>query len=213
MSTKKTKEPARATKTARRDKPRHPAKGRRFTLAQKMPALTLVVAGMKRVAVAETVGTTTVSLGRWYNEAEANGTLPKPPRSGAATASATEPVATPKAPTGTKGTKPSPYAPRDPGQGLSEAEQPAILELKKGHPSMGPAQLRAQLKRFKGWRLSVKAIARVLRAHGYEPVHVHGRPQGPEPHASRRAPQRALADGLRGAARRQSPPARPGGAR
>jgi len=46
---------------------------------------------------------------------------------------------------------------------------------------MGPAQLRAQLKRFKGWRLSVKAIARVLRAHGYEPVHTHGRPQGPEP--------------------------------
>jgi transposase InsO family protein len=186
MSTKKTKQPTRATKTARRDEPLQPAKGRRFTLAQKMHALTLVVAGMKRVAVAETVGTTTVSLGRWYNEAEASGTLPKPPRSGGATASATEPVAAEKASRSkttkaTKATKNSLYAPRDPGQGLSEAEQAAILELKKRHPSMGPAQIRAQLKRFKGWRLSVKAIARVLRAHGYEPVHTHGRPQGPEP--------------------------------
>jgi len=46
---------------------------------------------------------------------------------------------------------------------------------------MGPAQIRAQLKRFKGWRVSIKAIARVLRAHGYEPVHRGSRPQGPEP--------------------------------
>jgi putative transposase len=56
----------------------------------------------------------------------------------------------------------------------------AILELKRKHPSMGPAQLRAQLKRFKGWRVSLKAIARVLRGHGYEPVH-RGKPKGPEP--------------------------------
>jgi RNA-directed DNA polymerase len=57
----------------------------------------------------------------------------------------------------------------------------AIIELKQKHPSMGPAQLRAQLKRFKGWRLSNKAIARVLKQHGYQLVHTRGRPEGPEP--------------------------------
>ncbi|MGO9836488.1 MAG: DDE-type integrase/transposase/recombinase [Polyangiaceae bacterium] len=46
---------------------------------------------------------------------------------------------------------------------------------------MGPAQLRAQLKRFMGWRLSIKAIARVLRGHGYALVHTKARPAGPEP--------------------------------
>jgi transposase InsO family protein len=56
----------------------------------------------------------------------------------------------------------------------------AILELKRRHPSMGPAQLRAQLKRFKGWRIALKAIARVLKQHGYEPVHRGSRPKGPE---------------------------------
>lgn len=75
----------------------------------------------------------------------------------------------------------SPYAPRDPAQGLADYEVAAILELKKKHPSMGPAQLRAQMKRFKGWRLSLKAIARVLKGHGYELVHTKSRPQGPEP--------------------------------
>jgi transposase InsO family protein len=64
----------------------------------------------------------------------------------------------------------SPYAPRDPGQGLAEHEVKAIVEIKQEHPSMGPAQIRAQLKRFKGWRLSIKAIARVLKAHGFPNV-------------------------------------------
>jgi transposase InsO family protein len=45
---------------------------------------------------------------------------------------------------------------------------------------MGPAQLRAQLKRFMGWRVSIKAIARVLRGHGYALVHTKARPVGPE---------------------------------
>jgi transposase InsO family protein len=45
---------------------------------------------------------------------------------------------------------------------------------------MGPAQIRAQLKRFLGWRLSVKAIARVLKQHGFQLVHGGGRPVGDE---------------------------------
>lgn len=40
----------------------------------------------------------------------------------------------------------SPYAPADPAQGLGEHEVAAILELKRAHPSMGPAQPRAQLR-------------------------------------------------------------------
>jgi transposase InsO family protein len=73
------------------------------------------------------------------------------------------------------------YAPKDPGQGLAEHEKEAILELKKDHPSYGPAQVRAQLKRFKGWRVSIKAIAKVFRDNGYQLVHRGSRPEGPEP--------------------------------
>jgi len=69
-------------------------------------------------------------------------------------------------------------APHDPGEGLGAYEVQAILDLKKKHPVMGPAQIRAQLKRFKGWRISVKAIARTLRKNGYELEHSGSRPKG-----------------------------------
>jgi transposase InsO family protein len=86
---------------------------------------------------------------------------------------------------------PSPTtAPRDPGSGLSDFEIEAILELKRERPSMGPAQIRAQLKRFKGWRLALRAIARVLRNHGYEPEHRGGRPQEAQPPTRWEAPHR-----------------------
>jgi putative transposase len=74
------------------------------------------------------------------------------------------------------------YAPTDPGEGLSSAEQAAVLELKQKHPSMGPAQIRTQLKRFKGWRVSIKAIARLLKKNGYALVHRGSRPEGYEEH-------------------------------
>lgn len=57
--------------------------------------------------------------------------------------------------------------PLHPG-GLSQKEVDSILDLKKKHPNMGPAQIKAQLKRFQGLRVSHKAIARVLKNHGYE---------------------------------------------
>ena len=96
------------------------------------------------------------------------------------------PIAKTAAARAAAGSRPStparlPYAPADPAQGLSDPEVAAILEWKKKHPSMGPVQLRAQLKRFMGWRLSIKAIARVLRGHGYALVHTKARPVGPEP--------------------------------
>ena len=59
---------------------------------------------------------------------------------------------------------------------------------------MGPAQIRAQLKRFLGWRVSVKAIARVLRKAGFAPVHRKGRPVGDEHPRRFEAPHRTVQD-------------------
>lgn len=163
--------------------------GRRFTDEQRADALALIAGGMDRVKVAKSVGTTTESLRRWVAEAKAKGTMPASPKTKAAAAAqeakpSTAPAAS-AAPAGAEAERSarprSPYAPADPGQGLGAHEVAAILELKCKHPSMGPAQLRAQLKRFKGWRVSLKAIARVLRGHGYEPVHRGTKPKGPEP--------------------------------
>jgi putative transposase len=164
-----------------------PAKGRRFTEEQKEAARKLVAAGvLPRTKIAELMGTTIESLRRWVLEAEAPAS--KAEQEPAAEASAKAPdeavaiAAAGVAKPAKKSSKsPSPYAPRDPGQGLGQHEVEAIIELKQKHPSMGPAQLRAQLKRFKGWRVSNKAIARVLKQHGFESVHRGSRPQGPEP--------------------------------
>ncbi len=191
---KKPRTTGRATRTAkkrrrRRAGKRQPQKGRRFTAAQKEHALTLVASGgMTQVKIADLIGTTTKSLGGWAKEARANGTMPQPPvpatDNGSSRAdedlgveAGQKPLSTATSQTRSR----SPYAPKDPGQGLSKFEIAEILEYKKKHPSYGPAQLRTQLKRFKGWRISVKAIAKVLRDHGYERVHTKSRPQGPEP--------------------------------
>jgi transposase InsO family protein len=155
--------------------------GRRFTQAQKKHALLLIASGMKRTEVAEGIGTTCESLRRWMVAAKADGIMPTPPESADRTSAADAESGAGETP-GSSGSVPrSPYAPRDPGQGLASHEVAAILELKKTHPAMGPAQLRAQLKRFRGWRIARKAIARVLRDNGYELVHKGSRPQGPEP--------------------------------
>lgn len=176
MASKKSERGRRADKGLR---------GRRFTEEQRQQALTLIAGGMQRNEVAERVGTTTESLRRWVAKAQADGTMPAGPKRAAAPAlvdKKTQPAAAaePEAETRRAASR-SPYAPADPAQGLGEHEVAAILELKRKHPSMGPAQLRAQLKRFKGWRVSLKAIARVMRAHGYEPVHRGAKPKGPEP--------------------------------
>ena len=175
MTSKKSKRGGRADKGLQ---------GRRFTEEQRQQALTLIAGGMPRTEVAARVGTTTESLRRWVAKAQANGTMPAGPTRTAAPAlvdKKTQPVAAAVEADAKRATPRSPYAPADPAQGLGEHEVAAILELKRKHPSMGPAQLRAQLKRFQGWRVSIKAIARVLRAHGYELVHRGAKPKGPEP--------------------------------
>jgi transposase-like protein len=173
--------------------------GRRFDDAQKQHAVVLVASGVSRVQVAATIGTTTESLRRWVREATTAGTMPAPP---VAKKASTPPAQQASRPAREK----APYAPADPAQGLSDPEVAAILEWKKKHPSMGPAQLRAQLKRFMGWRLSIKAIARVLRGHGLRAGAHQGAPRGTGACSLRGSPSKRSLAGrlLRGARRRRA---------
>ena len=164
-------------------------RGRRFTPEQHAEALRLVAGGMARGAVARHIGCTTESLRRWCDEAKAAGTLP-PAAGPAKQASSPAPAAPAAAAAAAPASAPATSAPKDPGAGLGEHEVAAILDYKKKHPSMGPAQIRAQLKRFLGWRLSVKAIARVLKRAGFAPVHRGGRPVGDEHPGRFEAPHR-----------------------
>lgn len=159
--------------------PSRGSQGRRYTAEQKGHVLDLVRSGMAYSQAAETIGASVESVRLWRKQAR--GMQPTPPAVSKNIADVPE--------LSKKEAARSPYKVTDPGQGLGDHEVAAVLELKKRHPSMGPAQLKAQLKRFKGWRLSNKAIARVLRQHGYELVHTGPRPQGPEP-ISFEAPRR-----------------------
>lgn len=151
-------------------------RGRRFSDEQRKRALSLLAAEMDRAEVARVIGTTTESLRRWQQMAERRGAAPA--KAAESNRRRAHEALVPEI--DAHEAKRSPYRAKDAGQGLGAHEVAAILELKRKHPSMGPAQLRAQLKRFNGWRLSIKAIARVLRKNGYELVH-RGRPKGPEP--------------------------------
>ena len=151
---------------------RQPLKGRRFTAAQRREAMRLIRSGLKRTEVARMLKTTVESLRRWRlaetaaerieaavvrEESRARGSRsrPKASRGGTKDLSAAPPEdesAGDTAPARDEAPKLSPG-------GLSPLEVKTILDLKKEHPSMGPAQIRAQLKRFHGWRVSIKAIA------------------------------------------------------
>lgn len=166
-----------------------PRRGLRFTQKQKEHALRLIVAGMEREKIAEVIGTSTESLRRWKEKAEQEGTMPKPPTSaasqtGSAEAADHEVSKQPASDTSSRGAdgEPAPFAPKDPGYGLSLEEREAVLDYKKDHPSYGAAQIRTQLKRFKGWRVSVKAIGKFLQSQGFELVHRGSRPKGHEEH-------------------------------
>lgn len=153
--------------------------GAAFSDAVREHALLLVASGMRRVDVARRIGGSTETLRKWVNAARENGAMPTPPLPEPPTEAEDPPA--PAVPQ---------RAPVDPGQGLGAHEEAAILELKKQSPSMGPAQIRAQLKRFKGWRIAVRAIARVLKKHGYELVHVGSRPKDEEEVTRFEAPHR-----------------------
>jgi transposase InsO family protein len=157
---------------------RQPAKGRRFTAEEQAEALGLIASGLKRGEVARVVGATVETLRRWVQAKNARATAAAPAAMKATTATAAR-AAEAAGPT-----------PATMDGGLAPVEVDAILALKKEHPSMGPAQLRAQLKRFRGWRLSTKAIARVLVRNGYRLVRTKGRPEGQEEVTRFEAPRR-----------------------
>jgi len=178
---------------------------RRFSEEQRNHALVLVASGVRVLEAARMIGTTDKSVRSWVSKARAEGTMPEVPVASKPSQPVSEAVAGGGRPavdslsagsdqaeaiedsivvgdaTARNGKAASVYAPADPGQGLSDVEVAAILELKKAHPSYGPAQLRTQLKRFKGWRIANKAIARVLKTNGYELVHRGSQPKGFEP--------------------------------
>ena len=169
-----------ANRKASRRRAKKDPRSRRFTDEQRQHALTLVASGMTQEDAARKIGTTTNSIWLWRKAAAKNGTLPKVPtveRKLAVVGSKDAVDGDGDAALGKRCSK-SPYAPADPAHGLSDPEVAAILEWKKKHLSMGPAQIRSQLKRFKGWRISIKALKRVLRQHGYQFVHRGSRPEG-----------------------------------
>jgi len=147
------------------------SKGVRYAPEFKVDCLKLLAAGMTLEAVAARTGVSTVSLCRWRKEAKEEGSYPEI-RAGRMRPEATSEehievqAGTDAAPVAGRS-----RAPKDNIAGLSDEEAGEILKLKKEHAAMGPAQIRAQLKRFFGWRISVKAIARVLRANGYRTEH------------------------------------------
>jgi transposase len=169
---------------------RVPARGRRYSPAEHARALSLILAGMQREQVAEEIGCSTESLRRWYVEGKKQGLVTKAGKGKDTSAVAKSAVAKSAAAKPAAAEPAATSAPHDPGAGLGEHEVKAILDYKRKHPSMGPAQIRAQLKRFLGWRVSVKAIARVLRKAGYAPVHRKGRPVGDEHSRRFEAPHR-----------------------
>ena len=177
--------------------------GRALPPAVRTLALKLVASGIRPGEVAQKVGTSYECIRLWVRQARATGVLPPPPADSSASpdsgrgapvqpSPAAQAVDSPTAPpvvgTASGPDASDPVTPasqattpgRDVACGLSTVEQAAILDLKHRHLSMGPAQIRAQLKRFKGWRLSVRAIGRLLKQHGFELVHVASTPKDQE---------------------------------
>lgn len=153
--------------------------GKPLPKALKQRALDLCASGVKPGEVAQRLGVTYESVRLWRKKFDHDRRSPAAPRRKheAVTAAAMPTPTTDVEPTNDAA---GATAPRDSAQGLAAVEAAGVLELKRKHPSMGPAQIRAQLKRFRGWRLSVRAIARVLIQNGFELVHVTSAPKGQE---------------------------------
>ena len=157
---------------------------RHYTPAQKARALALIASGKTRAEISREIGASAESIRLWLKRAKAEGRFPSVEPTDTS-AECREPTPLDPSPPATslaqKDPPPISTAPHDPAHGLSADEVDAILEYKKKYPTMGPSQIRAQLKRFKGWRISVKAIGRLLRDNGYELEHRGSTPKGFEP--------------------------------
>jgi transposase InsO family protein len=145
--------------------------GVRYSKTFRDDCLKLLRGGMTKAAVHKKHGVTEATLGRWEkvyglpDMEDPNGVAANPRGARQPESIESEPGSV------AQGSR----APHDNIAGLAQEELDAILELKKNHFTMGPAQIRAQLKRFRGWRISVKAIARALKANGYQVEHKSAR--------------------------------------
>lgn len=115
---------------------------------EKLAALKEVAAGRTRAAVAREHGVVGSSITRWVNRLKEAGATSD--EEALKTLTARPPIR------------------KTPVAGISPEVEEKILKLKKEHFEMGPAQIRAQLHRFHGIRVSVKPIRRVLKEAGYE---------------------------------------------
>jgi transposase InsO family protein len=168
---------------------------RRFSKEQREHALSLLALGHPPTRVAKIIGTTTKTLSNWQKQAggiqqmAGMKSTPTAPETGTPVTQSGS-IQHPSSPgrvnepaeqqSGPAQTLSPPYRPQPTTGGITEIEQAAIIELKQKHPSMGPAQIKAQLMRFKKWRISIRVINRVLRQHGYEGVHKGSRPKDVE---------------------------------
>ena len=162
---------ARSKEKLKRARRRIEKRGKRYTIEFKRECMKLLAEGKTMAAVAKQQDVSNESLRRWKAvfgvpeetapPAEETPGTPDIAATPAPEASDDEPASAPG----------KSRAPHDNIAGLSEVEVGEILALKKEHFTMGPAQLRAQLKRFHGWRISVKAIARLLKREGYQVEH------------------------------------------
>lgn len=125
-----------------------PGQRRIISAEEKLAALKEVAAGRTRATVAREHGVVGSSITRWIKRLKEAG--------------ATNDEEALKALAARPPIRKTPVA------GISPEVKEKILELKKEHFEMGPAQIRAQLRRFHGIRVSVKPIRRVLKEAGYE---------------------------------------------
>ncbi len=156
----------------------------RFSEKDKEDALKMILSGEKKTVVAQKMGCSGEAIRLWWNKAQEEGKIPKLSNPEGEEHNDSQDSLLQKPDTQARPEQLPPSvttAPADPGHGLSATEAEAILDYKRRHSAMGPAQIRAQLKRFKGWRISVKAIAGLLKKNGYELEHRGCRPQGFEP--------------------------------
>lgn len=156
---------ARSKEKRKQARKRIEKRGKRYTPEFKQQCMKLLAEGKTMEAVAREQDVSLESLRRWkamLGVAEGAAPAVEPPAAVTVEVSGND-----ESPSAAEKSR----APHDNIAGLSDAEIREILALKKEHYTMGPAQLRAQLKRFHGWRLSVKAIAQVLKRHGYAVEH------------------------------------------
>ena len=144
--------------------------GTRYGKAFRKSCLQLLHGGMTKVAIERKYGVTAVTLGRWEKR-HGFAKTEEPDAADARVSSAAVPADEEREAGGQHGGETASRAPHDNVAGLSQKEIDEILVFKKQHLTMGPAQIRAQLRRYHGWRISIKAIARALKAHGYHVEH------------------------------------------